>query len=110
MHLIRLAAVACCVSVMVETSPTSFIKRFAATARGYGTYDFGCDAFKQRHDDCFYVAMSHDELYARFAEVWPEVRSFIRAGQFSASAKRTPPAGDAATLGGEPSGAREMSR
>ena len=90
------------VGLVVETSPTSFIKRFAATARGYGTYDFKCDAFEQRHDDCFYVAMSHDELYARFAEVWPEVRSFIRTGQFSASANRTPPAGD--TLAGEPSG------
>lgn len=98
------------VGLAVETSPTSFIKRFAATARGYGTYDFGCDAFEQRHDDCFYVAMSHDELYARFAEVWPEVRSFIRTGHFSASANRTPPAGDATTVGGEASAAREMSR
>jgi hypothetical protein len=98
------------VGLVVETSPTSFVKRFAATARGYGTYDFGCDAFQQRHDDCVYVAMSHDELYARFAEVWPEVRSFIRTGQFSSSANRTPPTGEAASLGGSPSGARETSR
>jgi hypothetical protein len=98
------------VGIMVETSPTSFIKRFAAAAHGYGPYDFGCDTFEQPHDDCFYIALSHDELYARFAEVWPEIRSFIRTGQFSPSANRTPPAGDAAPLGGTSSGAREKSR
>ena len=98
------------VGLLVETSPTSFIKRFAAAARGYGAYDFECDAFEQRHDDCFYVALSHDELYVRFADVWPEVRSFIHTGQFSATANRTAPAGDAATLGGPPSGGREKSK
>jgi hypothetical protein len=36
--------------------------------------------------------MSHDELYPRFAEVWPEVRSFIRTGRFTPDANRTPPA------------------
>ena len=48
-------------------------------------YEFECAAFRQRYDDCLYVGMNHDELYARFGEVWPEVRSFIRTGRFSAS-------------------------
>jgi hypothetical protein len=44
--------------------------------------------------------MNHDQLYARFGEVWPEVRSFIRTGRFSASANRTPPdAGPTAAAG-----------
>jgi hypothetical protein len=98
------------VGLVVETSPTSFIKRFAAAARGYGAYDFECEAFEQPHDDCFYVALSHDELYVHFPEVWPEVRSFIHTGQFSASANRTTPAGDAATLGGPRSVGREKSQ
>jgi hypothetical protein len=38
--------------------------------------------------------MNHSELYDRFAEVWPEVRSFIRAGGFTADANRTAPAAD----------------
>jgi hypothetical protein len=79
------------VGLVVETLPTAFIRRHASTARGYGAYEFECDAFRQRHDDCLYVAMNHDELYSRFGEVWPDVRSFIRTGQFSAAANRTPP-------------------
>jgi hypothetical protein len=80
------------VGLVVETSPTSFIKKHASTARSYGAYEFECGAFRQPYEDCLYVAMNHDELYARFGEVWPEVRSFIRTGRFSASANRTPPA------------------
>ena len=89
------------VALVVETAPTPFIKRHESTARGYGAYEFGCAAFGQRYDDCLYVGMNHDELYARFGEVWPEVRSFIRTGQFSATANRTPPdAGTAAPIRG----------
>jgi hypothetical protein len=79
------------VGLVVETLPTSLIRKHASTAQSYGAYEFECDAFQQRHDDCLFVAMNHDELYARFGEVWPEVRSFIRTGRFSASANRTPP-------------------
>jgi hypothetical protein len=82
------------VGLVIETMPTSFIRRFATSARRLGPYHFECDAFTQRHDDCSYVAMNHDELYARFAEVWPEVRSFIRTGRFTPAANRTPPAAD----------------
>lgn len=82
------------VGLVVETMPTSFIRRFATSARRHGPYHFECDAFRQRYDDCLYVAMNHDELYARFAEVWPEVRSFIRTGRFTSAANRTPPAAD----------------
>jgi hypothetical protein len=84
------------VGLVVETAPTSLIKRYESTARGYGPYDFECGAFRQPHDDCLYVAMNHDELYERFGEVWPEVRLFIRTGRFSGSANRTPPDPDAA--------------
>ena len=81
------------VALVVETAPTSFIKRHESTARGYGAYEFECAAFRQRYDDCLFVGINHDELYPRFGEVWPEVRSFIRTGRFSASANRTPPGG-----------------
>jgi hypothetical protein len=83
------------VGLVVETLPTSFIRRFQTSARRLGPYHFECDAFGQRYDDCLFVAMSHDELYARFAEVWPELRSFIRTGRFTSAANRTPPDGDA---------------
>ncbi len=79
------------VGLVVETAPTAFIKRFAEVANRQGPYEFACPAFQQRYDDCLYVAMSHDQLYVRFAEVWPEVRSFIRTGRFTGSANRTPP-------------------
>lgn len=79
------------VGLVVETKPASIIRRFTTAADRRGPYQFGCDAFGQPYDDCMYVAMSHDEIYRRFAEIWPEVRSFIRTSQFTASASRTPP-------------------
>jgi hypothetical protein len=82
------------VGLMIETMPTTFIKRRAKAARAYGTFRFDCDAFAQRYDDCLYLSMDHDELYQRFAEVWPELLAFIRNGQFTNSANRTPPVGD----------------
>jgi hypothetical protein len=82
------------VGLLVETTPTPFITRYATSAGRDGPYHFECDAFGQRYDDCFYVAMNHGELYAHFAEVWPEVRSFIRSGHFTPSANRTPPTRD----------------
>jgi len=82
------------VGLVVETAPTSFIRRHATEAGRQGPYNFGCDAFRQRYDDCLYLAMNHEDLYARFAEVWPEIRAFIRDGRFTPSANRTPPAGD----------------
>ena len=80
------------VGIVVETVPTSFIKRFADAARKQGAYDFSCGGFNQRYDDCMYVALSHNQLYTQFAQVWPEVREFLRAGRFTPSANRTPPA------------------
>jgi hypothetical protein len=80
------------VGLVVETTPTSFIRHHADDARRQGPYDFGCDAFRQRYDDCAYVAMNHNELYTGFAAVWPDVRTFITTGHFTASANRTPPA------------------
>ena len=71
------------VALVVETLPTKFVEKHAEQARAYGPYEFECDAFRQRHDACKYVAMSHDDLYVRFAEVWPDVRSFIRTGRFA---------------------------
>lgn len=82
------------VALVVETTPTSFIKRYEQTARGYGPFRFECDAFMQRYDDCLYLQMNHDELYVRFAEVWPELLAFIRTGRFTSTANRALPSGD----------------
>jgi hypothetical protein len=82
------------VALMVETTPTSFIERYEKTVRDYGPFRFECDAFMQRYDDCLYLPMNHDELYVRFAEVWPELLAFIRTGRFTSTANRTPPTGD----------------
>ena len=82
------------VGLVVETSPTEFIRDHEQTARSYGPFRFECDAFAQRHDDCMYVTLNHDELYVRFADVWPEVLAFIRNGRFSTAANRAPPQGD----------------
>ena len=79
------------VGIVVETAPTRFIRRHAAAAAKAGPYDFGCGAFGQPYDDCIYVALSHDELYCRFADVWPEVRAFIRTGRFTPAANRRLP-------------------
>jgi len=78
------------VGLVVETVPTPFIRRYAASARRQGPYRFECDAFGQRYDDCLYTAMNHNDLYVRFGEVWPDVRAFIRTGRFTPSANRTP--------------------
>ena len=80
------------VGLLVETSPTSFVKRYKETAHAYGPFAFDCSALSQPYDDCAYVAMSHTELYGRFAEVWPDLRTFIRDHRFSAVAQRTAPA------------------
>jgi hypothetical protein len=80
------------VALLVETKPTSFITHHEKAARSYGDFHFECDAFMQRYEDCMYVPMNHDELYNRFAEVWPELLAFIRTGRFSSGANRTAPA------------------
>jgi hypothetical protein len=83
------------VGLVIETRPTSFIRKRAAQMRSYGPLRFECDAFAQRYDDCLYLDMNHDELYVRFADAWPELRAFIRTGRFTTAADRTPPGGDA---------------
>ena len=79
------------IGLMVETTPTSFIKRFKTTARSYGPYAFECDALAQPYDDCIFVPMDHSQMYSRFGDVWLEMRAFIRGGRFSEGAVRTPP-------------------
>jgi hypothetical protein len=83
------------VGLIVETVPTSFVKRFRNAARSYGPFAFGCADFAQPHDDCIFVALNHSEFYTRFGEIWPEVRAFIRDGRFTETAVRTPPQRDA---------------
>jgi hypothetical protein len=80
------------VGLIVETTPTPFIRRFKKAAGAYGPFRFEADAFDQRHDDCAYLPLNHHEMYTRFADVWPELRSFIRTGRFTDAANRTPPA------------------
>jgi hypothetical protein len=82
------------VALLVETRPTTFVSKRAAAARRYGPFNFDCDSFAQPHDDCAFVAMNHDQMYRRFADVLPEVLTFIRTGRFSAAAIRQPPATD----------------
>lgn len=80
------------IGLMVETVPTSFIKQHAKSARSHGPFEFACDAFAQRHDDCMFVPMNHNDLYKRFVELWPDLLAFVRTGRFTAGADRTPPA------------------
>jgi hypothetical protein len=80
------------VALLVESEPTPFILDHGKDADAYGPFAFDCDSFGQRYDDCAYVPMNHQDLYSHFADVWPEVRTFILAGRFSAAADRTPPA------------------
>jgi len=87
------------VAIVVESAPTSFVRRYEAEARKYGPFAFACDSFQQRHDDCLYVAMNHDEIYERFAEIWPELLAFARSGRFSVAADRNPPVEDALARG-----------
>ena len=79
------------VALVVETKPTSFIKQHETIARGYGPFRFQCDMFLQSYQDCLYVDMNHDELYVRFAEIWPELVAFIRTGRFTNAANRMAP-------------------
>jgi hypothetical protein len=80
------------VALMIESTPTTSIKRHGKQALAYGPFEFDCDAFAQRYDDCLYLPLNHDQLYQRFAGVWPDVRTFIRTGQFDRNAPRRPPA------------------
>ena len=73
------------VALMVESAPTSFIRRHEHAARAYGPFPFECTAFGQRYDDCVYLPLNHDELYVRFAEVWPELLAFIRTSRFTST-------------------------
>ena len=82
------------VALLVETRPTTFLRKHAEVARGYGPLTFECASFSHRYDDCAYLPLNHDEIYRRFAEVWLEVKSFIQSGQFTTTAIRTPPVGD----------------
>jgi hypothetical protein len=80
------------VALMIESAPTSFIKRHEKEALRYGPFEFACDAFGQRYDDCLYLPLNHDQMYEQFADVWPDVLAFIRTGRFDRNAQRTPPA------------------
>jgi hypothetical protein len=82
------------VGLVVETRPTSFMKRHKGAAHRYGAFEFDCDGFLQPHHDCAFLAMNHNDVYRRFADVWPEVRAFIRTGHFTSGANRMPPVGD----------------
>lgn len=80
------------VGILVETKPTWLLRRFAKKALSYGPLRFECDALGQRHDDCIYVDLNHDELYLRFIDVLPEILAFMRTGRFTDAATRAPPA------------------
>jgi hypothetical protein len=77
----QLAASGVKVAVLVETRPTKFMRKHDREARELGPVVMHCDAIDQRYDACWHVPMSHDELYTRFDEIWPDVRAFIRTGK-----------------------------
>jgi hypothetical protein len=97
-----LAAAGVRIGLLVESRPTRFVKRHEQAARRLGPFAFACDALAQPYDDCAYLAMNHDQLYERFAEVWPELLAFIRTGRFSELAVRMPPSGDALAEAAQP--------
>jgi len=72
------------VGLVVETVATGFVRKHARPADTPGADAFACDRFGDRFDDCLHVAMSHDDLYTRFAEVWPAIAAFVRSGHFPA--------------------------
>lgn len=82
------------IGLIVESKPTSFVRFFSEKANAIGPYDFSKDAFGQRLDDCIYVQLTHDEMYARFSELVPEIQHFIAKKKFSPGADRTAPTGD----------------
>lgn len=86
------------VALLVETEPTAFIRHHAKEALAPGPVDAACDAFVQPFDDCAYIPLSHDDVYPRFGELWPDVESFIRTGRFTSDAVRTTPSSDALAL------------
>lgn len=69
------------VALVVETKPTAFIRHHERAVAARGPVSFECDGLGQRYDDCTLVAMNHDDVYTRFAELWPRVRSFIETGR-----------------------------
>jgi hypothetical protein len=79
------------VALLVESAPTPFMTSHAKDAAAYGPFEFRCDSLGQRYDDCAYVAMNHADMYARFADLWPDVYAFVQTGRFTVSADRTPP-------------------
>ena len=83
------------VGVLVESLPTRFMKRHAKAAQAYGPFAFACADLHQPYDDCGYVPLDHDALYARFGEVWPDLRAFIHTSRFTRAISRTTPSGDA---------------
>lgn len=76
------------VGLVVESEPTAFVRRHARPDDLPAASAFDCDAIGERYDDCIHVAMSHDELYTRFAEIWPDVEAFMQTGRFTAGAVR----------------------
>src|SRR5215471_1294954 len=79
------------VALLVESVPTPFMVSHAKDAAAYGPFDFACGSLGQPYDDCAYVPLNHTEMYARFADVWPDVDAFIRTGRLRSNANRTPP-------------------
>jgi hypothetical protein len=69
------------VALLVETVPTTFIKHHDRELRARGPVTFDCDALGQPYDACAHVALNHDDIYARFGDVWPDVRRFIDTGR-----------------------------
>jgi len=93
-----LAAPGAKVALLIETLPSAFIRHHAKEASAAGRFDARCHAFGQPYDDCAYIAMSHDDIYKRFVDLWPDVEAFIHTGRFRVDAVRTAPSAAALSL------------
>jgi hypothetical protein len=78
------------IALMVEMTPTPLVLRYMRAGLTFDQNELACNSFGQHYDDCAYIPFDHGELYTHFTELWPELRAFIRTGQFTAGARRQP--------------------
>jgi hypothetical protein len=82
------------IGILIESKATRLIQKNKDLTLSLGAIRWDVEQFHQDYDDAFYTLLNHDELYERFDIVGSEIMHFIKNGQFSIHAKRTPFEGD----------------
>jgi hypothetical protein len=82
------------IGILIESKATRLIQKNKDLTLSLGAIRWDVAQFNQAYDDAFYTLLNHDELYERFDIVGSEIMHFIKNGQFSVNAKRTPFEGD----------------